>query len=409
VKFNPLTALLWGDRWWIEGRSEAVPFGDLHLAAEVLLAQSADGDKPARLRLIYQPGSLAAHSIACPRGNRDMLQLALSEQFPVLTNDELAWSFEPIVGGSDRFATVLYHETQAGLFALVQALRDGGIEVEGAWPLGTVLNLVPDDWPDTGVLTVVAVAENQALVYRHTAEGRREVETATGPDSAALALSAVRTALARIDTAIYLVGCELAGERLAAQLPTPDVPRVRLASWSMLVRAAATLSRSHPAQLLPMPSPWTPRRVLLVASGLAAAAALGLLADTARVAWAQRTAAASGRREVVALRAEIATRRDAQRELAALRAAVEAGEPATAVFAPWLRGLAGKLPREAVLTRLTATRSRVAVSGGITGALTDASWREWLETVTPTGTQWQMKERPPLPVATFQLTANGPQ
>ncbi len=33
------------------------------------------------------------------------------------------------MGGSDQFATVLYHEAQAGLFALVQALHDGGMLV----------------------------------------------------------------------------------------------------------------------------------------------------------------------------------------------------------------------------------------------------------------------------------------
>ena len=407
VKSKTLTALLWGDRWWIEGRDE--PFGDLHRAAEVLLAHFAQGGKPARLRLIFQPESLLAHSVACPRGNRDLLQLALSEQFPVLANDELAWGFEPIVGGSDQFATVLYHETQAGLFALVQALHDGGIEIEGAWPLGTVLNLVPDDWPDTGVLTVVAVAENRTLAYRHMADGRREVEAATGTDAAASALNALRTALARTDTAIYLVGCDPAGERLAAQLPAPDVPRVRLLSWSTLVRAASTLSRSHPSQLLPIPSRWSPRRALLAASSLAAIAALGFFADAARLTWMQRTAAAAQRSEAATLRTEIAARRDAQRELAMLRAAVEAGEPATAVFAPWLRELAAKLPREAVLTRVAATRSRIAVEGGVTGPMTDPAWRQWLDAITAPGTRWQMKERPPLPVAAFQLTAHAPQ
>ena len=77
-RFKRLTALLWGDRWWIEGRTEPVPFGDLHLAAGVLLAQFEGDEKPAQLRLIFQPASLAAVSVACPKTNRETLRQALS-------------------------------------------------------------------------------------------------------------------------------------------------------------------------------------------------------------------------------------------------------------------------------------------------------------------------------------------
>ena len=181
------TALLWGDRWWIEGRPEPVPFGDLHLAAEVLLAQFAADEKPAQLRLIFQPASLAAVSIACPKTNRETLRLALSEQFPALADTHLAWSHEPVLGVNAPFATVLYHEVQSGLFALAGELHAGGIEVESAWPLAAALNFVPEDWPESGAMIIVAAAENQTLIYRHTADGRREVEAATGADASACA------------------------------------------------------------------------------------------------------------------------------------------------------------------------------------------------------------------------------
>lgn len=401
------TALLWGDRWWIEGRTEPVRFGDLHLAAEVLLAQFGAEERPAKLRLIFQPVSLAAASIVCPKTNRETLRLALSEQFPALADVHLAWSHEPVFGVNAPFATVIYHEVQAGLFALVGELHAGGIEVESAWPLATVLNLVPEDWPDNGAMIVVAAAENQTLVFRHMADGRREVEAATGAEASACALRGLRAALARTDTAVYLVGCETAGERLAAQLPTPDVPRVRLVSWSRLAPAIAPLPVAHPAQLLPVESRWSARRALLASAGLAATAALGLLVDTARVEWQHRSAVATDLRAASTLRAEISARRERLREVAALRTAVEAGEPVGAVFAPWLRTVAAKLPREVALTRVTATRKGVAVSGGITGSLGEGAWREWTAAVTAAGAAWRFPERPPLPSAGFQLTGTA--
>lgn len=407
-RFDRLTALLWGDRWWIEGRAEPVLFGDLSRAAAVLLAQFEGDEKPAQLRLIYQPASLAAVSVACPKTNRETLRQALSEQFPALDDARLAWGHEPVFGVNAPFATVLYHETQAALFLpLVGDLYAGGIAVESAWPLATALNYVPEDWPDSGAMIVVAAAENQTLIYRHTADGQREVETATGADASACALRGLRAALARTDTAVYLVGCETAGERLAAQLPAPDVPRVRLVSWSRLAGAIAPLPVTHPAQLLPVESRWSARRALLVSAGLATTAALGLLADTARVEWQQRAAVAADLHAASGLRAEIATRRDGAGELAALRTAVEAGESASAVFAPWLRAVAAKLPREVALTRVTATRTGVAVSGGITGSLNEGTWREWTAAVAAAGTVWRFQERPPLPSAAFQLTATA--
>lgn len=402
--FESLTALLWGDRWWIEGRAEALAFGDLHHAAEVLLAQFSEGGKPARLRLIFQPASLAAAAAACPRGSRDTLQLALGDQFPSLASDDRAWSFEPIVGGRDGFATVLYYETQAGLFALAQALHDGGIEIEGAWPLATVLNLVPEDWPDSGALTVVAVAKDQTLIFRHTPEGRREVEATMGDDASAAALTAVRGTLARIDTALYLVGCDDEAQRLASQLPTPDVPRVRLVSWAGLPRAASTLSLRQPSQLLPVTSVWNRSRALLVATAIAGAAALGLGADYARSELAQRDRQAATHREQALLHAEIERRRVAQQEVAALRTAVEAGAPSAPLFGPALRKLAAQLPREVVLTRLHGTRSGLTLEGGVTSAPTETAWRDWLNGIA-SASAWKFAERPPLPAADFRIDA----
>jgi hypothetical protein len=69
--------------------------------------------------------------------------------------------------------------------------------------------------------------------------------------------------------------------------------------------------------------------------------------------------------------------------------------------------MAAKLPREVALTRVTATRTSVAVSGGLTGTLTEGAWRDWTAAVTVAGTTWRFPERPPLPTGAFHLTATA--
>ncbi len=398
-------ALLWGDRWWIEGRAEPVVFGDFARAAETLLAAFA-GDKPARLRLIHQPVFLAAESVSCPEGHRAILQAALGEQFPALFSEDRAWGFEPIVGGQDRFATVLYHEAQPGLYPLVQTLEDAGIAVEGAWPLAHLLNLVPEDWPDTGALTVVAVAENQALIYRHTPEGRREVQTATGADAGKVALETVRATLTRADTALYVVALDAAGERIPAQLPSLEVPRLRLVSWGRLVAAAETLSRRQPAQMLPLTALFNPRRALIAASVVVGLSALGLAGEYGWAEFTRRQESAANAAAIVTVRSEITTRQQAGSELAAVRTAVEAGTAAAPVFAPWFRSLGAKQPREVVLTTLRANRGQFTLAGGVTRSPAESDWRDWLRSLATPGGRWVLADSPGVPTADFRLVAH---
>jgi hypothetical protein len=394
-------ALLWGDRWWIEGRSEPVVFGDIARAAETLLAVFTD-DRPARLRLIHQPAFLAADAIACPKGDRATLQVALGEQFPALFSEDRAWAFEPIVGGREHYATVLYHESQPGLYPVAQALEAAGIMVTGAWPLAHLLNLVPEDWPETGALTAVAVAENQTLIYRHLPDGRREVQAGMGEGAAVLALETVREALARSETALYLVALDPSGERIAGQLPPLDVPRLRLVGWSRLVAAAATLSRRQPAQLLPLSALFNPGRALMAASIAIAFAAVGIVGHQGWNEFAQRQQTAGNQRLLAEVRSEVADRRQAVDEIATLKAAVERGAAEAPTFAPLLRSLGSRLPREVVLTTLHADRGRVVLSGGVTTPPSEAVWREWLKAVSAGG-PWRVVEPVQTPTADFRL------
>ncbi len=367
-------ALLWGDRWWIEGPAEPIIFGELARAAETLLAAFGES-RPARLRLIYQPDFLAAESIDCPRGNRATLQAAFGEQFPALFSEDRAWGFEPIVGAMNVFSTVLYHEAQPGLYPLVQALEDAGIEVVGAWPLSTVLNFVPDDWPETGALVVVAVAQERALVFRHSPDGKREVRAVVGAEAPAFALESIRAALARPEMALHVAPLDAAGDALLQQLPAGDVTRLRLAAWARLTAAARTLSCRWPNQLLPV-APWfNPGRGLLVASVAAVLAAVGLAGEYL---WRERTQ----QRDQLAHAAVIAGLRAElqQRRAEASRADALPEIDETVAASALLRAVAAA-PDALVLTALSASPQGVEVRGGALREVAETEWQRWLATL----------------------------
>ena len=222
-------ALLWGDRWWIEGRDEPVLVADPARAAETLLTALGDA-RPARLRLLYQARSFVSIAATCPMAGRSTIRDALQEEHPALAREDCTWGYEPIAVGPQSGATLLHYETEPGLRALVSTLHAAGIAVEGAWPLASALNLVPADWPDTGALTVVAVADGQTFVYRHTSGGVREAHRVSGDGAATLASQIAREASERADTALHVVAFDAVGEHLAAHEGASDLRGRRRAS-----------------------------------------------------------------------------------------------------------------------------------------------------------------------------------
>lgn len=399
-------ALLWGDRWWVEGRSEPIVFGEIARAAERLLAALAE-ERPARLRLIHQPDCLAAEAVDCPNGDRATLQAALGEHFPALFSEDRAWGFEPIVGGHGRCSTVLYHETEPALYPIAQAIEEAGIEVLGAWPLATLLNVLPDEWPETGALTVVGIAENRMLAFRHHPDGRREVVAHAGAESSGLALEIIQSALARPDIALQVAALDGSGESVLSRLPPLDIPRVRLAGWQNLAASAHTLSRRQPTQMLPLGRFLPPTMALMAAGVLIAVTALGFGADYVRVAVVQRQVSAANAAAISATQAEIAQRRQARAEFEALKQGVEAGAVDAPLFAPWLHSLAAALPKGAVLTSLHADRDGFAIGGGVTVHPAEKSWRDWVQTLIPPAAPWKLRTVPELPGTGFQIEATG--
>ncbi len=401
---NTRVALLWGDRWWIEGRSEPVAFGEFTRAAETLLAEFGDA-RPARLRLVYQPAFLASAAVNCPQGGRSTLREALQEEYPALGDDALAWSYEPLATGPQTGTTLLHYESQPGLYALIASLHKAGIAIEGVWPLATVLNLVPADWPDTGALTVVAVAEQQTLVFRHTPMGVRETEQAFGVGAAALASSVARQTGERTDTALYVAGLDSTGDHLATALCEIDEPGGKRTGWNELVRAAHTLSPRQPNQMLPATSRLTPHRFVQAATAVVLVAVCALAVEQGLHLRARQRAMAERTVEIAALRHDVATLRATDAEANRLRTEIARSQPGPVACGALLRALPRSLPREIVLTRVRVDRGGFTVEGGV-GApgLTPARWQAWQTGLQADTNPWRLAESlTPAPTTVFAV------
>lgn len=402
LRSDAQVALLWGDRWWVEGRSEPAPVAEPARAAETLLAAFGDA-RPARLRLLYQPRSFVSITATCPMAGRSTIRDALQEEHPALGKEDCAWGYEPIAVGPQSGATLLHYETEPGLRALVSALHAAGIAVEGAWPLASALNLIPLEWPDTGALTVVAIAAEQALVYRHTPAGLREVESVAGDGAATHAAQAARMACERADTALHLVALDASAERLAATLVAVDDPAGKIADWSRLIAAARMLAPHHPNQMLAASTWWTGRSVVQTATVTVLLAACALGCEQVLRWKADHRLAATRIEEKMKLERDLAALQANQAEAHRLRAEIATLRPGSVACSALLRALSRELPPAVVLTRLRADERGFTVEGGVTAAgLTAAAWRTWQAALRAETHPWRLAEVS-VPPAEFTL------
>lgn len=392
--------MLWGDRWWISGLPEPIPFGPVSRAAEVLTAHFSGRGKPGRLRLIYQPMFLVSTSVQCPNGNRETLRVALQDEHPPLANDHSAWGFEPIFGGAN--STLLHYENEPFLFPLVAALRAGGVEVAGAWPLATVLNLIPKDWPDTGALTVAAVASEQALVFRHTPLGAREVSGAAGDEAPMLAHAMIQQTAARRDTSLYVVALDDGAKRLARDAVGQEEPgRIDL-GWEDLVRAAHTLSMSQPNQLLPAIERFDLGRITTGVTTIALIAAGAIGTQVVRSTLAARALAADEANQTTELRSEVESLRANEVEIRVMRSRLAELAPQNAATTELLSAVTRKLPPQVVLTRIQTDQDGFSLTGGVTSpGLREQDWRAWYEGLQCN--RWSLAMPIPVPTTAFDL------
>jgi hypothetical protein len=390
---EPLTVLLWGHRWWLPDAAEPQEFADDREAADVLVAHFADTPKPVRLRLIFQPDSLASVAVACPHGDRRVIAQALAGEHPALANADLAWGHEPVLAAGEGFATVLHHETEPRLLALATELARRGLAVGSAWPLATYLQALPQEWSPSGGIAVLAVETDRAVAYCHPANGTRAVRHWTGAQAASDAADWIADQLGADSEAPVLL---LSGETPEwLEVLSERFPNRECLPLAATLRRSVPLPRYHPAQLLPREPFVSADRLAWAASVALLLTALGMGGLYARDCLAAQATAGRQATEATALRAEIAHLRRNAAEIAALRRQLAGAAPGAPV-GELLRRFTATIPPEVVLGALTFKDRTLSLEGWVApeSAPATATLDRWRAQLAPADAVWS--ESPPV-------------
>ena len=401
---DPHTVLLWGDRWWFAGTGASCEFTHFAHAAEVLASHFADEPKPVRLRLVYQPDAFESVAVACPHGDRATLAAALAGEFPALADPDHAWGHEPVMPAGNGFATLLHFETQPGLFTLAGRLAHLGLAVDSAWPLATFLHALPEEWSETGAVTVVALQAERAVAYRHPADAGRTVQLWHGDATVAEVgrwLAGIFAQNAEEPVLLFCADDEVAAA-LDAYAPLDRHPGLdRLPLTDVLARPVV-LPRYHPAQLLPRLPVVTAQRAAIAASLAFLLIAGWTSAGYARDTIAMRAETEQHQARLAALRAEVGHLRENATEIATLRAALDGGSAGPPCGA-FLAKVSTTLPPEIVIASLRTSGRNITLDGWLAPTAPAILIEDWRSRLAPADAPWTMVARPG-PGGAFTLT-----
>lgn len=381
--------LLWGDRWWFAGTGHSKQFADLAQAVDLLVAHYASEPKPVRIRLLFQPDALQTVAVTCPQGGRATLAAALSGEFPELSKPEHAWSHEPVLPIKSDFATLLHLEAQPGLLGLATRLARRGLAVDSAWPLATFLHSLPEDWSNSGAVTVVAVQKERAISYRHPADSTRGVLHWHGESVLAEVGKWLDQLLERdAEEPVLLVSAdEATAAALSVFVGVKEYPGVELIPLSEALARKVEFPRYHPAQLLPRPPLFTAQRLMIAASVALLLAAGWTGTAYVRAHLATRVAAKHQQERLAALRSEVTQLRENAAEIAGLRRSLEGGA-AGPPCGDLLEKIATTLPAQVTLGSLRITGRTVALDGWVAPGAGRSAVDDWRSRLAPADAPW---------------------
>jgi hypothetical protein len=366
----------WRRRWWLAGDVVSEAIDGIEPAAKWLVRHFAQEAKPVRVRLVYQPETLESVLVGCPHGARRELAQALAPEFPALASGDRAWGFEPVLTKAEAASTILHFEREPGLIALATRLAEHGIAVDSAWPLTTFLQAVPAEWSQSGALAVLAIGPDEAVAFRHTRAGEREVQRWSGSalkDASSWLASTIGEDLA---DSVVVVTDSAETQTALAEVVGVQIPGLEVYTIAQVLRRHVVLPRYHPAQLLPR-EPTALGAILLKAASVTLFLTAGALAGLLGFRWhAARGAEANDATQLATLQTELRQLRANAAELATLEATSAVSPPVT-VF---LDRLARTIPPDVVLASVRVDAGGVTCAGWVlpsaTGALT--AWQEAL-------------------------------
>ena len=381
--------LLWGDRWWFAGTGHSKQFADLAQAVDLLVAHFASEPKPVRIRLLFQPDALQTVAVKCPQGDRATLAAALSGEFPELSKPDHAWSHEPVLPIKSEFATLLHLEEQPGLLGLATRLARRGLAVDSAWPLATFLHSLPEDWSNSGAVTVVAVQKERAVSYRHPADGTRGVLQWHGESTLAEVGKWLDQLLERDaeDPVLLVSADEATAAALSVFVGVKEYPGVELIPLGEALARKVEFPRYHPAQLLPRPPMVTAQRLMIAASVALLLAAAWTGTAYMRAHLATQVAAKHQQERLSVLRSEVTQLRENAAEIAGLRRSLEGGA-AGPPCGDLLEKIATTLPAQVTLRSVHISGRTMAIEGWLAPGAGRSAVDDWRSRLAPADAPW---------------------
>jgi hypothetical protein len=292
---------------------------------------------------------------------------------------------------------LLHFEQEPGLFPLVSDLRERGYIVESAWPLASYLHGLPDEWTDSGAVTVVAVDSNRACAYSHPAHGTRSILTWRDDNVPAQVGAWLRTVLAKNpDEPILVVATnDEALSALSVEASLQDRSAVQQMGLADALARRVVLPRHHPAQLLPAVPIATLQFAAIAASFALFAMAAWWGTAYARDCLAWRSEGEAREAQRTALRAEVSHLRANAADITALRASLPAAGPGVPLGALLLQ-FAATIPPEVVLGALRVTPEGFTANGYISPAAPAGLWEGWTAVLAPTGGPFVLHTNQPI-------------
>jgi hypothetical protein len=183
----------------VEGRGDPI-------AAILELLEECPGTDT--VRVVYHPANLDAYPLPCPNTSRSRLKAVFSGEHRALSLPHAVWSVEEVRRNldGDGYNTILYIDNRSRVPRLMEACGARGIEVEGIWPIQTLIEECPPcSTADFGFISVLVLG-SQSAVSCVRPNGGRYLRIQDGPESVQKAAADLNAALALFDGAALPVG-----------------------------------------------------------------------------------------------------------------------------------------------------------------------------------------------------------
>ncbi|MBL9187474.1 MAG: hypothetical protein JNK23_08365 [Opitutaceae bacterium] len=406
MKPTPAVVLWWDDALRVlapDGRllSRTLAAGADHVA-EIQKLIAAECAGISALRIVYHPAHLDLHLLPCPDTSRAKLRTIFAHQHPALALPDTVWAVEPIRRhrDGDGCNTILYLDHRSPLPRLLAALQSSGIDVEGAWPLQTVIEATPAcEASVDGFVSVLGIGR-RSLVSCLRPNGARflrlqeQPSPKLGPD--------LNAALAFFEGAPFPAGLVVGSDEAWYDFfreTVRDFPFQKLTVAEFL---------SHARRLKPSGfSDFTPRRPIVTRKTFFPAAVA--LAGIAALAWSVQSAYFGHRRAHAAhdaltriereqsqLALLVASRRATKEEIERLEVQIGRLRSSPQLHHRLVTSLTNALPKTMSLQTLKIEDRRFTITGKIfEGGGTAASpLIGFRRAVTTAGEPWRVEEAP---------------